>query len=55
MEIKFADGIKIVVDDDKLLAWNNVASDGLFNLVMKDGGGLNRYDCDLYQHKFYLV
>lgn len=44
MELNFANGIKIVIDDDKLLSWDYYLGDRQRIIVtMKDGSGIINY------------
>lgn len=42
MELNFANGIKIVIDDDKLLSWD-YCRDRQIIVTMKDGSGIINY------------
>lgn len=44
MELNFANGIKIVIDDDKLLSWDYYLGNRRSIIVtMKDGSGIINY------------
>ena len=54
MELNFANGIKIVIDDDKLLSWDYYR-DRQIIVTMKDGSGIINYLFDKYKGIFKRI
>lgn len=52
MEVNFADGIKIVIDDDKLLMWKQ-HNDNTIEVAMNQGNKIHSYKIDIQNKKVY--
>lgn len=55
MVIKVFDGIKIKVDDEKLVSWECSKGGSLISLSMKDGNGIRNFEFDASERNFKEV
>lgn len=47
LKVNFADGVEIVIDDDKLLNWEQTSDKRYIKFSMKNGEGLTKFKVDL--------
>ena len=55
MKIKFADGIDIEVDDEKLMWWQQSADENIVALKMNENGHVVNYEINLKEKTVFKV
>lgn len=53
MILNFANGIEIVIDDEKLLSWQQSNDNRFVMLTIKEGSGYRQFTFDTLERKFY--
>lgn len=52
MILNFADGIEIVIDEDRLVNWEQSNDKRYIVLTMKDGRGYRSFEFDVFKRTF---
>ena len=55
MEIRVCDGIKIVINDEKLLCWEQTQDKSMFMALVKDKNKIRKFEFDKLEKSFKEV